>query len=254
MPLPAPQPNVRVVTLKIDGQDLSAREDETIIEVCRENKIPIPSLCWMDGLSIVGACRLCMVEIAGSPACWPPAPPGSPRAWSADQHREAAALPPHHGRAAVRRAQSRLLGLRLQRPLRAAMAGQHLRRRPCAHALPQRRLRGRQQPRDVPRRPQPLRALHPLRARLRRDRGRPHLGRHGPRQRLPGHHRPGPSPGATATPAPAAASACRSAPPAPWSSRALPSARWSKTNTSCPFWPDGDTSDEHHQPSAAVRR
>jgi hypothetical protein len=52
MPLPAPQPSVRVVTLKIDGLDLSAREDETIIEVCRENKIPIPSLCWMDGLSV----------------------------------------------------------------------------------------------------------------------------------------------------------------------------------------------------------
>jgi bidirectional [NiFe] hydrogenase diaphorase subunit len=65
MPLPAPQPSVRVVTLKIDDLDLSAREDETIIEVCREHKIPIPSLCWMDGLSIVGACRLCMVEVTG---------------------------------------------------------------------------------------------------------------------------------------------------------------------------------------------
>jgi bidirectional [NiFe] hydrogenase diaphorase subunit len=65
MPLPAPQTNVRVVTLQIDGQDLSARADETIIEVCRENKIPIPSLCYLDGLSIWGACRLCMVELAG---------------------------------------------------------------------------------------------------------------------------------------------------------------------------------------------
>jgi len=65
MPLPAPQPNVRVVTLSIDGKDLSAREDESIIEVCRENKIPIPSLCYLEGLSIWGACRLCVVEIAG---------------------------------------------------------------------------------------------------------------------------------------------------------------------------------------------
>jgi bidirectional [NiFe] hydrogenase diaphorase subunit len=65
MPLPAPPPNVRVVTLSIDGKDLSAREDETIIEVCRENKIPIPSLCYLEGLSIWGACRLCVVEIAG---------------------------------------------------------------------------------------------------------------------------------------------------------------------------------------------
>ena len=65
MPLPAPQPNVRVVTLRIDGQDLSAREDETLIEVCRENGISIPSLCYLDGLSVWGACRLCVVEVAG---------------------------------------------------------------------------------------------------------------------------------------------------------------------------------------------
>jgi bidirectional [NiFe] hydrogenase diaphorase subunit len=54
-----------VVTLRIDGQDLSAREDETLIEVCRENGIPIPSLCYLDGLSVWGACRLCVVEVAG---------------------------------------------------------------------------------------------------------------------------------------------------------------------------------------------
>jgi bidirectional [NiFe] hydrogenase diaphorase subunit len=65
MPLPAPQPNVRVVTLKIDGQDLSARADETIVEVCRENRIPIPSLCYLEGLSVWGGCRLCVVEVAG---------------------------------------------------------------------------------------------------------------------------------------------------------------------------------------------
>ncbi|MBK1644661.1 bidirectional hydrogenase complex protein HoxU [Thiocapsa imhoffii] len=65
MPLPANRPNVRVVTLQIDGQDLSAREDETIIEVCREHGIPIPSLCYLDGLSIWGACRLCLVEVTG---------------------------------------------------------------------------------------------------------------------------------------------------------------------------------------------
>ena len=67
MPLPTPQTNVRVVTLNIDGQDLPAREDETILEVCRENKITVPSLCWLDGLSVVGACRLCVVEIVGQP-------------------------------------------------------------------------------------------------------------------------------------------------------------------------------------------
>jgi bidirectional [NiFe] hydrogenase diaphorase subunit len=57
--------NVRVVTLKIDDRDVSAREDETIIEVARQNDIRIPSLCYLEGLSIWGACRLCMVEVKG---------------------------------------------------------------------------------------------------------------------------------------------------------------------------------------------
>lgn len=63
---PAAASSVRVVTLKIDGHDVSAREDESILEVARENGIRVPSLCQMNGLSIAGACRLCMVEIAGS--------------------------------------------------------------------------------------------------------------------------------------------------------------------------------------------
>ena len=67
MPVRAPQSNVRVVTLQINDQDLSAREDETLIEVAREHRIPIPSLCYLDGLSVWGACRLCMVEVVGSP-------------------------------------------------------------------------------------------------------------------------------------------------------------------------------------------
>lgn len=66
MPLPAPATNVSVVTFQIDGRDYSAREDETIIEVTREHRIPIPTLCYLEGLSTWGACRLCLVEVAGS--------------------------------------------------------------------------------------------------------------------------------------------------------------------------------------------
>jgi len=65
MALPTAPPGARVVTLEIDGRDLSARDSESIIEVCRDNGIPIPSLCYLDGLSVWGACRLCMVEISG---------------------------------------------------------------------------------------------------------------------------------------------------------------------------------------------
>jgi bidirectional [NiFe] hydrogenase diaphorase subunit len=64
---------VDVKTLVIDEVEVSARAGQTILEVARENEIEIPTLCHLEGLSDVGACRLCLVEIKGSnkllPAC-----------------------------------------------------------------------------------------------------------------------------------------------------------------------------------------
>ena len=42
-----------IKTLKIDGKDFSARQDETILAVARQNKIFIPTLCDLRGLSAV---------------------------------------------------------------------------------------------------------------------------------------------------------------------------------------------------------
>jgi bidirectional [NiFe] hydrogenase diaphorase subunit len=62
-----------VKTLVIDGKDVSAHASQTILQVARENGIRIPTLCHLEGLSDVGACRLCLVEVKGSnkllPAC-----------------------------------------------------------------------------------------------------------------------------------------------------------------------------------------
>ena len=44
-------PTATVRTLKIDGRDFSARPDETILDVARENKIFIPRMCELEGLS-----------------------------------------------------------------------------------------------------------------------------------------------------------------------------------------------------------
>ena len=57
----------RRLTLKIDGNECGARHDQSILEVARENGIEIPTLCYMEGLSEYGACRLCLVEIKGTP-------------------------------------------------------------------------------------------------------------------------------------------------------------------------------------------
>lgn len=61
----------RVVTLKIDEQDVSGREDETVLEVASEHGIHIPTMCHLEGLSDIGACRLCLVEITGMPKLLP---------------------------------------------------------------------------------------------------------------------------------------------------------------------------------------
>ncbi len=62
-----------VKTLILDGNPVSAGSDETILDLCREHGVPLPTLCHLDGLSAVGACRLCLVEVKGSrrplPAC-----------------------------------------------------------------------------------------------------------------------------------------------------------------------------------------
>jgi len=62
-----------IITLTINGEQLSAKEDDTILDVAREHGINIPTLCHLEGLTAVGACRLCLVEIEGQsklfPAC-----------------------------------------------------------------------------------------------------------------------------------------------------------------------------------------
>jgi len=64
---------VRVKTFKIDDIDVTGRSDSTILEVAKEHDIHIPTLCYLEGLSCVGACRMCIVEVKGSskliPAC-----------------------------------------------------------------------------------------------------------------------------------------------------------------------------------------
>jgi len=52
-----------MVTLTIDGRETQAEEGKVILEVARENNIYIPSLCYHEGVTSYGACRLCLVEI-----------------------------------------------------------------------------------------------------------------------------------------------------------------------------------------------
>ncbi len=62
-----------LVTFELDGRKVSGRASEALIEIARREGVAIPHLCYKPGLSAVGNCRSCMVEIAGervlAPAC-----------------------------------------------------------------------------------------------------------------------------------------------------------------------------------------
>lgn len=54
-----------VKTLTIDGKMVTGVAEETVFNVAWNSGIRIPRLCHVGGVSDVGACRLCLVEIEG---------------------------------------------------------------------------------------------------------------------------------------------------------------------------------------------
>jgi len=56
-----------MITLTINGAQLSVDKGTTILEAAQFLGFPIPTLCHMEGLSPYGACRLCVVEIGEGP-------------------------------------------------------------------------------------------------------------------------------------------------------------------------------------------
>jgi len=51
------------ITLNIDGKEVKGEMRDTILDVCEKNEIDIPTLCHFKGLSDIGVCRMCIVEI-----------------------------------------------------------------------------------------------------------------------------------------------------------------------------------------------
>ncbi len=59
------------ITFSLDGRNIDARLDETILQAARRHGTEIPHLCYMDGLRPDGNCRACVVEINGERALAP---------------------------------------------------------------------------------------------------------------------------------------------------------------------------------------
>jgi NADH-quinone oxidoreductase subunit G len=69
-----------MVTLTIDNMTVTAKEGDTILKAAKNAGIAIPTLCHLEGLNEIGACRVCVVEVAGLDrlvaACTTPAEEG----------------------------------------------------------------------------------------------------------------------------------------------------------------------------------
>ncbi len=69
----------RPVTLTIDGRSVTVPEGTTILEACRAEKIDTPTLCFLENLTPINVCRVCVVEVEGArtlvPACSRPVEP-----------------------------------------------------------------------------------------------------------------------------------------------------------------------------------
>jgi NADPH-dependent glutamate synthase beta subunit-like oxidoreductase/formate hydrogenlyase subunit 6/NADH:ubiquinone oxidoreductase subunit I/ferredoxin len=59
---PQSTPRIRI---EVDGRVVEGLEGQTILEVCRDNGIEVPTLCYEPKLPGFGACRMCVVEVEG---------------------------------------------------------------------------------------------------------------------------------------------------------------------------------------------
>ena len=51
------------VTLTIDGKKVTVPEGTTVLEAAKTAGIHIPTLCYLEDINKVGACRICTVEV-----------------------------------------------------------------------------------------------------------------------------------------------------------------------------------------------
>ena len=62
-----------MIELSIDGRLVNVTEGSTILDACATTGVETPTLCFLESLTPVNACRVCVVELEGSrvlvPAC-----------------------------------------------------------------------------------------------------------------------------------------------------------------------------------------
>jgi predicted molibdopterin-dependent oxidoreductase YjgC len=73
VPQEPPEPQRRAIEIHIDGKSVFVPEGSTILDAARKLGIETPTLCYLESLTPVNVCRVCVVELEGSralvPAC-----------------------------------------------------------------------------------------------------------------------------------------------------------------------------------------
>ena len=59
---------METVKLKINGIEVEAPKNATILEAAHLAGIEIPTLCYLKNINAIGACRICVVEVKGARA------------------------------------------------------------------------------------------------------------------------------------------------------------------------------------------
>ena len=64
------------VQVSFDGVEVEAVMGDSVLQAARKAGVTIPSLCFLEGLTVWGGCRICVVEVAEGhrlrPACATP--------------------------------------------------------------------------------------------------------------------------------------------------------------------------------------
>jgi ferredoxin len=72
----------RLVDVTIDGEAVRVPEGATLLDACRQQGIDTPTLCYLENLTPVNVCRVCVVEVRNGSGELVPA---APRPWLARQ-------------------------------------------------------------------------------------------------------------------------------------------------------------------------
>lgn len=80
LPILPPSRALRQIEITLDGRTVAVPEGTTILQAARNFGLDIPTLCFLETLTPVNVCRICVVEVVGSrvlvPACSRAVDPG----------------------------------------------------------------------------------------------------------------------------------------------------------------------------------